>query len=221
MSGLQFKRQLLDKIEAGTKTMTRRPIKIGDLGECRLKVGRSYAIQPGRGQLAVGRVTITDVRSERLGAISPDDARREGFARNGVGSTQMFFDYWRELHGNVDEDLLVWVISFAYGHDQLRLLSTPVPGRSGDYTTALGQTIDSEAEAVDEQSQERFTAGAAKHDGLRAQKRRERWEAQTLGARLDHAVERAEREGRDVGRLIARAEAAIKAFERDNKRKAA
>lgn len=235
MSGLQFKPQLIDKIKGGAKTQTRRPVKWDDLMALgyvdgrfpddpdwqrtvervsRWKAGRSYAIQPGRGRVQVGRVTVTAVRVERLGDLGAEDARREGFARKGIGSTSMFFDYWRDLYGDVDEDQFVWVISFVYGHDQLRLLSTPVPGRSGDYTTALAQTIDEGAEGVDEASQQRFTEQAHRSKGQQHLLNRARRERYELERRLERAVSDAAARGVDISSPLRVIERQLQKIER-------
>ncbi len=84
--------QVLD----GTKTQTRRLVKKGDYKvwnllvhppkaiavrtreRIRWEVGRTYAVQPGRGQKAVGHFRITRFRRERLQAISDEDIEAEG-----------------------------------------------------------------------------------------------------------------------------------------------
>jgi len=86
------------QVLSGQKTQTRRPVKDGDeasyqwlLGGQRgpllsiqrngrlwLKVGGSYAIQPGRGEKAVGRIRIAGLRRERVQDISGEDAKAEG-----------------------------------------------------------------------------------------------------------------------------------------------
>ena len=97
-------KQVLD----GTKTQTRRPVKASqesnrwdietdvineviqwlDNGKeypANMRsiyvVGRTYAVQPGRGKKSVGRIRITKIRRERLGDISDADCLAEGVIR--------------------------------------------------------------------------------------------------------------------------------------------
>ena len=60
--------QVLD----GTKTQTRR------LQAQPPHIGRTYAVQPGCGKPAVGRIRIISIRQERLQEISEDDVLAEG-----------------------------------------------------------------------------------------------------------------------------------------------
>jgi hypothetical protein len=89
----------------GTKTQTRRLVKSGeqleylltepnapigpnavfstptdgmDLGRTKWVIGRTYGVQPGRGQKAVGRCRIFAIRQELLQDISEEDAIAEG-----------------------------------------------------------------------------------------------------------------------------------------------
>jgi hypothetical protein len=117
-----FKQEMIDKILAGEKTATRRPVKwrfsesvAGGLAKirikqpCRCKKGRSYAIQPGRGQKAVGRIRITSVSEVPLGEINHAGAKREGFP-----SVSAFFSYWITLYDlyKIDVEQRVWRIEF-------------------------------------------------------------------------------------------------------------
>lgn len=49
-----------------------------DNGRMRWQVGRTYAIQPGRGKNAIGRIRITKIKRERLQDISRPDCLAEG-----------------------------------------------------------------------------------------------------------------------------------------------
>jgi hypothetical protein len=103
---LIFKPELAKKVLAGEKTETRRLVKDGQ-AECRYAPGRDYAVQPGRTKRAIGRIAVADVRREKLGEITQEGARREGFP-----TVSAFVDYWRKLHGYVDLEQEVWRIRF-------------------------------------------------------------------------------------------------------------
>lgn len=104
-----FAADLAGKVLAGEKTQTRRPARLATLTPaakhhgrakltfepCRYVAGRSYAVQPGRGKRAVGRILVRSVEVVTVGAISLADARAEGFT-----STTAFYDRWRELYGH-------------------------------------------------------------------------------------------------------------------------
>lgn len=99
-----FKPELAAKILSGEKTQTRRPVHEGDeylpyfeiyrtcfvvnefpslikdvKGKHRYEVGKTYAVQPGRGKAAIGRIRLTDIRREDVRNISEEDACAEGF----------------------------------------------------------------------------------------------------------------------------------------------
>ena len=101
------------------KTETRRLIKPGEKlldnpkrvemnGRAKWQVGRTYAIQPGRGQKAVGRIRITDIEKQPLGQMTTEDAIAEGYP-----SLDDFRQTWVQIHDQFDPDLAVWVITFA------------------------------------------------------------------------------------------------------------
>ena len=90
-----FKAELCQRVLDGTKTQTRRMVKDGDFivdwpmpcvfrdtkgGGNRLawRENQTYAVQPGRGKHAVGRIGIIKIRREPLQDISEDDCRAEG-----------------------------------------------------------------------------------------------------------------------------------------------
>lgn len=90
-----------ERVLSGEKTQTRR------LRPPRVAVGRSYAVQPGRGKKSVGRIIVTDLWQQRLGDISDDDARAEGY-----WNREEFFDSWRRIHHAFDPSAQVWVVEF-------------------------------------------------------------------------------------------------------------
>lgn len=108
-----FKPDLCAKVLAGGKTQTRRPVKwpaglLAPLEEptpCQYQPGRSYAVQPGRGQKAVGRIRVLEVARVRVLSIDGWDAVAEGFE-----SRAAFLDWWRGFYGNVEGEC--WRIRF-------------------------------------------------------------------------------------------------------------
>jgi hypothetical protein len=96
-----FKRELLEKVLAGQKTQTRRIHKVT------LKPGRTYAARCTRFQKAQARILITACRQEKLGAITLEDARKEGFT-----NPEEFKQAWTEIHGAWNPDQIVTVYDF-------------------------------------------------------------------------------------------------------------
>jgi hypothetical protein len=114
-----FKPEMVAKILAGEKTVTRRPVKwkisraaAPDLWfPCRYEVGKDYAVQPGRGKKAVARIRIVGVRRGLLAGVDREDARLEGFA-----SVAHFRRYWTTLYGSFDSTQPVDRIEFQFLH---------------------------------------------------------------------------------------------------------
>ncbi len=142
---MQFTRENAEKVMAGRKTQTRRPVKAGDVdlvkplpqsriyfqrdkmycatpielvdqleitgvehnGRKKWNVGQDYAVQPGRGKHAIGRLRITNIRQKCAGDISKADAIAEGFE-----SVQGFIDIWTRLYGEWAPEQPVWVLDF-------------------------------------------------------------------------------------------------------------
>lgn len=101
-----FAPDLAEAVVAGRKTVTRRRVK-GD-APCRYEAGRDYAVQPGRGKKAIGRIRILSVRKESLAGITADgEAKREGFRR-----VADFVDRWAAMYGDVRLADEVWRIEF-------------------------------------------------------------------------------------------------------------
>lgn len=116
-----FKPEMVEKILAGEKTETRRPVKPGET-KCLYRPGGgpdgSYAVQPGRTKAHVARIKVYEVRRELLYEISESAAIHEGFDGYWVSSVYVrpvnhFFEYWERLYGALPEaDEEVWVIRF-------------------------------------------------------------------------------------------------------------
>lgn len=109
---MNFRPELASAVMGGGKTVTRRlcvdnPRSPWFVWGCGIKVGRDYAVCPGRGKSAIGRVRVTDVRREPLGHLDDDEARREGFC-----SAAAFEEAFAAINGKYDAGLQVWRIAF-------------------------------------------------------------------------------------------------------------
>ena len=85
-----FKPELVRLVMQGKKTATRR---LANGAPCRYEPGNDYAVQPGRGKPAVGRIMVLDVDRQLLGDLTFKDALAEGFR-----TTADFARYWMLLH---------------------------------------------------------------------------------------------------------------------------
>ena len=140
--------QVLD----GTKTQTRRPVKereqliSGDVGRpiwvhagghsaatckvigpgARFVTGKTYAIQPGRGKKAVGRIRITKIRRQELQGIMPLDIMAEGIEPIRVTPNRFmaevrledFAQLWDSIYRKPyrwEDNPDVWVLEFEKG----------------------------------------------------------------------------------------------------------
>jgi uncharacterized protein YqfB (UPF0267 family) len=111
-----FSADLAALVVAGKKTVTRRPRTgsnpSGEPGgwvddPCRYKAGRTYAVQPGRGKKAIGRIYVRSVRPELMTQLDDDEARLEGFK-----NTREFTDKWLAIYGKGSWLDIVWRIEF-------------------------------------------------------------------------------------------------------------
>ena len=108
MGGTTFRADLAAAVMAGEKTVTRRlcsdnPRSPWWRQECALKLGKDYAVQPGRGKPAIGRAVVRSVRREPLGHLDVAEARREGFA-----SVAEFEATFAGINGAYDPTVEVW-----------------------------------------------------------------------------------------------------------------
>lgn len=93
-----FRPELAQAILDGRKTETRRPARFENGTEWvrpPYKPGRTYAVQPGRGKKAIGRIRIVGVRWERFfEGLDEAAAHREGFE-----SVREFISTWLDIYG--------------------------------------------------------------------------------------------------------------------------
>jgi len=75
-------------------------------GYTRYQVGNRYAIQPGRGQRAVGRFVLVGIRLQWLPDITDEEIRREGFPH-----ATAFWATWTAMHRA--SRCQVWVLEIA------------------------------------------------------------------------------------------------------------
>ena len=122
----------LDKVLSGEKTATSRIVKPGDaahslttgeifavsrhcqtgLDRLIYALGKDYAIQPGRGQKAVGRFLVTGIERYDVRTITHERARLEGFS--GVFA---FLDVWTSMHDPTFHAR--WAGELRYGGDKV------------------------------------------------------------------------------------------------------
>lgn len=120
-----FRPKLAEVVMDGRKTVTRRLVSDNPRspwweGGCKLVPGRTYAVCPGRGKPASGRVRVLSVRTERLGDVFGDtlsvyDYRRAGEVearREGFPTAIAFKLAWLAINGRYDADVRVWRVRF-------------------------------------------------------------------------------------------------------------
>lgn len=107
-----FRPELAEAIRDGRKTVTRRRSD-------RYQVGKTYAVQPGRGEFGICRIRVLSVIHQPAfcGYVTDGEAHREG-AKHAAD----FMALWREIHGEVaaNDGLDVFRIEF-------ELVLPPVP----------------------------------------------------------------------------------------------
>lgn len=186
-----FEPDIARKIARGEKTMVRRPVNgrsTDQFGLCQVKVGRRYPVEYAelsrvsemdrevREKHHLAWLVVTEVRRERLGDVTAEDAAREGFVRKGFGQVESFRQDWTERHGKFPAELEVWVIAFDVEPEMDMYLTAGVIGPPhGDYTTNPRRASD-DASVIDDASATRYAKEAQKADHLREQRRRDEWD---------------------------------------------
>lgn len=125
---MNFQPELAQAVMAGRKTVTRRlvsdnPRSPWSRERCALQPGHIYAVCPGRGKHAIGRVRVISVRQIRLGVPSLDEAHREGF-----GTMHGFRKAWSAINGGYDLNARVWRVEF----EVAEILTCRACGHPGD-----------------------------------------------------------------------------------------
>lgn len=110
---MNFQPELAAKVMAGTKTVTRRLVSDNKRSpwwreKCSLVVGRDYAVCPGRGKHAIGRVIILDKVREPLGWLDDREAQREGFPGGRLEFSEAFY----AINGVYEPTAHVWRVEF-------------------------------------------------------------------------------------------------------------
>lgn len=97
-----------EKVLSGEKTLTSRIVKptehlahtfeyayVWSVPTLRPKyqVGKTYAVQPGRGKATIGHIELLAIRQYDVREITEDEARREGFT-----SRTHFWLVWSKMH---------------------------------------------------------------------------------------------------------------------------
>jgi hypothetical protein len=129
---VNFRPELAQAILDGRKTVTRRLVSDKPRSpwfreRCTLKVDHSYAVCPGRGKPAIGRVRVVSTHLERLGDVfgetaapddNPPDSMREAIAEGFTESVQAFKETWTAINGGYDPEALVWRVEFTLENER-------------------------------------------------------------------------------------------------------
>ena len=104
-----FTKENIELISHGLKTETRRiwkkpHVKVGKTYQCRTS---RYAKTPEDSPY----IKIIAMRKEKLGEITDDAVRKEGFKPDGA-QLEKFWALWVKLHGSWNPDQEVYVVDF-------------------------------------------------------------------------------------------------------------
>lgn len=153
------------KVLAGLKSEIRLPAKPGE-EHCKFRKDRDYAIQTRTNGSALGRVRVLAVDRQRLGDITLDSVRREGFK-----SQAEFVNHWVSVYHDWNDATKVFVIVFMLANDPVRLLARD---SSRGYTHHPKLAMQHEPEAVDVHTQRKYAEDARANEDRRRQLMRSR-----------------------------------------------
>lgn len=112
---MNFRPEMVDAIRRGQKIETRRIANLNPRSPwCRERCGfrvdhpGGYAICPGRGKSAVGRLEL--IREPELSLI--ENITDLGAYHEGFDDRASFLDYFRKLHPRISLKAEVWVVAF-------------------------------------------------------------------------------------------------------------
>lgn len=94
------------------------PHQMTPIERIKWQVGRTYAIQPGRGRQGMGRIRITAIRQEALQDISYEDVIAEGMnpLRSDMRTIDQFVELWNDINTRDgtrwSDNPDVWVLCF-------------------------------------------------------------------------------------------------------------
>src|SRR5262245_60025775 len=86
--------------------MHRRMMRLPYCKPCPVSLGQTYQLR-ARSSPSRARITVTEIRQERVLTLSAADARREGYA--GIRGA---LDAWARCHHEPREDERCWVVAF-------------------------------------------------------------------------------------------------------------
>ncbi|MFZ1927372.1 MAG: hypothetical protein WAU42_14690 [Solirubrobacteraceae bacterium] len=115
--------QVVKLILQGRVTQIRRPAP-GHGRRHAFHAGRAHSVHRAHGEKAATRILIREVRTERLGDVTLDDARREG-----CRTTTELLGRWEAKYGTLDLATDVLVISFIKGEREKERYLRATPPR--------------------------------------------------------------------------------------------
>jgi hypothetical protein len=199
--------RLVGKILNGEKTRSTRPRR--DVRDVGWQPGHSYGVRAGRDKPEATRVKVTALEHGMLDQVNEEDARAEGF-----DDLAGFFAHFRERWGTGP----LIPVEVEIVHYELDLEAPPrLLARHSErgYVKNPREALEEEGEAIDEATQDSYSAEAdARFAKLRAEER-EREDARRQVARLRELRARARSQGEElpeipeIDKLLRQAEARL------------